>query len=113
MSTNPNTKTYWRRVSRMARELAFRLSLGYDDRSVTDIIAKVDPKATPTMHREAIKMAIEECSQSERSHRQEADRYCKARATLREFREREPGSLRVIEGGSAEAIRKRWPAVER
>ena len=111
MSTNPNTKTYWRRVSRMARELAFRLSLGYDDRSVTDIIAKVDPKATPTMHREAIKMAIEDCSQAEHSHREEADRYCTARATLREFREQEPVSLRVIEGGAA-AIRRRWPAVE-
>ena len=109
MSTNPNTKTYWRRVSRMARELEFRLSLKYSDKSVTDIIAKVDPKATPTMHREAIKMAIEGCSESERNHREEADRYCMARTTLREFRETTP--LRLIEGGAA-AIRRRWPAVE-
>ncbi len=66
MSTNPNTKTYWRRVSRMARELAFQLSFKYGDRSVTDIIAKTDPKATPTMHCEAIKMAIEDCGRSEK-----------------------------------------------
>ena len=112
MSTNPNTKTYWRRVSRMARELEFQLSFKYGDRSVTDIIAKADPKATPTMHREAIKMAIEDCSRSEQSHKEEADRCRKARATLREFREREPVSLRVIDGGTAEAIRQRWPAVE-
>ena len=112
MSTNPNTKTYWRRVSRMARALEFQLSFKYGDRSVTDIIAKADPKATPTMHREAIKMAIEGCAQSERHCTEEADQYRKARATLREFREREPVSLRVIEGGTAEAIRLRWPAVE-
>ncbi len=110
MSTNPNTKTYWRRVARMARELAFRLSLGYDDRSVTDIIAKVDPKATPTMHREAIKMAIEECSKSEQSHKDEAEAHRKARETLQEFRKTTP--FRVIDGGTAEAIRLRWPGVE-
>ncbi len=111
MSTNPNTKTYWRRVSRMARELEFRLSLKYSDKSVTDIIAKVDPKATPTMHHEAIKMAIEGCSESERNLREETDRHRIARTTLQEFREREPVSLRVIEGGAA-AIRRRWPAVD-
>ena len=49
MSTNPNTKTYWRRVSRMARELEFRLSLEYDDKSVTDILTAKDPKATRTI----------------------------------------------------------------
>ena len=112
MSTNPNTKTYWRRVSRMARELAFQLSFKYSDKSVTDIIEAVDPKATRTMHREAIKMAIEDCSQSERSHKEEADRYRMARATLRDFRERETIPLRVIDGGGAAAIRHRWPAVE-
>ncbi len=111
MSTNPNTKTYWRRVARMARELAFRLSLGYDDRSVTDIIAKVDPKATPTMHREAIKMAIEECSKSESHYSEMADQLLKTRETLQEFRKSTP--FRVIDGGTAEAIRLRWPAVER
>ena len=109
MSTNPNTKTYWRRVSRMARELAFKLSLKYGDKSVTDIMTAVDPKATRTMYDEAIKMAIEDCNQEERSHREEADRYCTARATLQEFRKTTP--LRVIEGGAA-AIRHRWPAVE-
>ena len=112
MSTNPNTKTYWRRVSRMARELAFQLSFGYSDKSVTDIMTKTDPKATSTMRGEAIKMAIEDCSTSERGHKEEADRCRQARTTLREFREREPVSLRVIHGGTAEAIRQRWPAVE-
>ncbi len=112
MSTNPNTKTYWRRVSRMARELEFRLSLKYSDKSVTDIIAKVDPKATRTMRDEAVKMAIEDCSRSEQQHTEEAEQYRVARATLREFRDREPVSLRVIDGGGAAAIRHRWPAVE-
>ncbi len=55
MSTNPNTKTYWRRVSRMARDLEFQLSFKYGDRSVTDIITNTDPKATRTMRCEAIK----------------------------------------------------------
>ncbi len=96
----------------MARELGFQLSHGYGDRSVMDILAKTDSKATPAMHREAIKMAIENCSQSERSHKEEADRCRMARATLREFRERKPVSLRVLDGGTAEAIRLRWPAVE-
>jgi len=101
MSTNPNTKTYWRRVSRMARELAFQLSYGYSDKSVTDIIAAVDPKATRIMHREAIKMAIEDCSRSERSHTETADQYRMAHATLQAFREREPVSLRVVDGGKS------------
>ncbi len=39
MSTNPNTKAYWRRVSRMAGRLMF----AYGDKSVTDIIAAEDP----------------------------------------------------------------------
>ena len=110
MSTNPNTKTYWRRVSRMARALEFQLSFKYGDRSVTDIIAKADPKATPTMHREAIRMAIENCNESELSYREMAEEHRKARETLQEFRETTP--FRVIEGGTAEAIRLRWPAVE-
>ncbi len=110
MSTNPNTKTYWKRVSRMARDLEFQLSFKYGDRSVTDIITKTDPKATRTMRCEAIKMAIEDCSQSERRCTEEAEQYRKARATLQEFAE--PTSLRVIDGGGAEAIRHRWPAVE-
>ena len=113
MSTNPNTKTYWRRVSRMARKLAFRLSFKYSDKkSVIEIIAAVDPKATRTMRDEAVKMAIEDCSQSAQQHTEEAEQYRVARATLREFRDREPVSLRVIDGGTAEAIRLRWPAVE-
>ncbi len=74
MSTNPNTKTYWRRVSRMARELAFQLSFKYSDKSVTDIMAAVDPKATRTMHREAARLAIEECARSERSYTELADK---------------------------------------
>ena len=111
MSTNPNTKTYWRRVSRMARELEFKLSSKYNDQSVPDIIAAVDPKATQAMRYEAIKMAIENCSESERSYTEMADQHRMARATLQEFREQEPVSLRVIEGGAA-AIQRRWPAVE-
>ena len=110
MSTNPNTKTYWRRVSRMARELECRFSLGFGDQSVTEIMVSVDPKATRTMHREAIKMAIEGCGQSERSYTKLADECRKAQTTLREFAE--PIPLRVIDGGTAEAIRQRWPAVE-
>ena len=97
MSTNPNTKTYWRRVSRMARELAFDLSLAYSEKSVTDILAAVDPKATRTMHRKAIKMAIKNCSRSERCCTEEADRHRIAQTTLREFRD--PVSLRVLDGG--------------
>ncbi len=99
MSTNPNTKTYWRRVSRVARELAFQLSFEYSGKSVTDIIEAVDPKATRTMHREAIKMAIEECGHLDRMYTEMADQRRKARATLRDFREREPVSLRVVDGG--------------
>ena len=99
MSTNPNTKTYWRRVSRMARELAFQLSFKYSDKSVTDIIEAVNPKATRTMHREAIKMAIEDCSESEHLHTREIDRYRMARATLQAYRE--PTTLRVIDGGKS------------
>ncbi len=58
MSTNPNTKTYWRRVSRMARDLEFQLSFKYGDKSVTDIITKTDPKATRTMRCEAIRWQL-------------------------------------------------------
>ncbi len=109
MSTNPHTKTYWRRVSRMARELASQLSSKYSDKSVPDIMAAVDPKATRTMYGEAVKMAIEECSQLECMYTEMADQHQTARATLREFCETTP--LRVIDGGAA-AIRHRWPAVE-
>ncbi len=112
MSTNPNTKTYWRRVKQLARKLALDLSFVYNEKSVAEIIAAVDPKATRTMHREAIKMAIEDCSRSEQQHTEEAEQCRVARATLREFRDREPVSLRVIDGGGAAAIRHRWPAVE-
>ena len=110
MSTNPNTKTYWRRVSRMARELEFKLSWKYSEESVPDIIAAVDPKATKDMHKEAIKMAIENCRQSEGHRREEADQLRIARVTLQEFEE--PIFLRLIDGGGAAAIRHRWPAVE-
>lgn len=99
MSTNPNTKTYWRCVSRMARELEFKLSFGYNDKSVTDIIAAVDPKATRTMCCEAIKMAIEGCKDSEHRRKEEAEQYRVARETLTEFREQI--SLRVIDGGKS------------
>ena len=104
MSTNPNTKTYWRRVSRMACELAIKISSKYNDKSVTDILTAKDPKATRTMHCEAIMMAIEQCDQSERSCRDEADQYRMAGETLREFRD--PISLRVtplrmIDGGKS------------
>ncbi len=101
MSTNPNTKTYWRRVSRMASKLRFELSFQFGDKSVTEIIAAVDPKATRTMRDEAVKMAIEDCSRSEQQHTEEAEQYRVARATLREFRDREPVSLRVIDGGKS------------
>ncbi len=109
MSTNPNTKTYSRRVARMARKLESRLSSKYNDQSVTEILAKTDPKATPTMHREAVKMAIEDCSKSERSYLEEADQHRKARETLQEFRKTTP--FQVIDGGGAATIRHRWPAV--
>ena len=82
----------------------------WHDKSVTDIIEKTDPKATPAMHREAIKMAIEECSKSEQRLAREIEQHRKARETLQEFRKTTP--FRVIDGGTAEAIRLRWPAVE-
>ena len=97
MSTNPNTKTYWRRVSRMARELEFRLSSKYNDQSVPEIIAAVDPKATKPMRHEAIKMAIEGCRRSEGHHREDADQLRSARATLREFEE--PIFLHLVDDG--------------
>ena len=97
MSTNPNTKTYWRRVSRLTFELEFQLTYKHNDKPVTDIIAAFDPKATRTMHCEAIKMAIERCSRSECSHTESAEQCRMAHATLLEFRE--PISLRVIDGG--------------
>ena len=99
MSTNPNTKTYQRRVKRLARELRLVLSFEYSDKSVTDIMAAVDPKATRTMRDEAIKLAIEDCISSERSYMELADQHRIAETTLREFRE--PPSLRVIEGGKS------------
>ena len=99
MSTNPNTKTYWRRLNRLARKLALDLSFVYNEKSVAEIIAAVDPKATRTMHREAIKMAIEDCSRSVRDCTEEADRYRVAQTTLQEFAE--PTSLRVIDGGKS------------
>ncbi len=108
MSTNPNTKSYWRRVSRMAGKLAF----AHGDKSVADIIAAADPKATRTMRREAIKMAIERCVETEQLLTREIDRYRTSRTTLQAYRDREPVSLRVIDGGGAEANRQRWPAVE-
>ncbi len=95
----------------MARELALQLSFTYSDKSVTDIMAAVDPKATRTMYGEVVKMAIEECGQSARSYTEMADRYRISEATLRDFRKTIP--LRVIDGGGAAAIRHRWPAVER
>ncbi len=81
MSTNPNTKTYWRRVSRLARELAFGQSCPYGGKSITAVIEAVDPKATRTMRREAIKMAIKDCSETERLYTREIDRYRMARAS--------------------------------
>ena len=63
--TNSNTKTYWRRVSQMAHGLVRELVYAGSNNSVTEIIAFVDPKATQAMHREAIKMAIQDCSQME------------------------------------------------
>ena len=96
----------------MARALSFKLSFKYNDQSVPEIIAAVDPKATQPMRYEAIKMAMEDCRQSEISHKEMAEEHHMARTTLQAFREREPVSLRVIDGGGAAAIRHRWPAVE-
>ena len=58
----------------------------------------------------AMKLAIEECGKSEGHYREMADQLLKARETLQEFRKTTP--FRVIVGGTAEAIRLRWPAVE-
>ena len=102
MSTNPNTKTYWRRISRMARKLAFGLSCPYG-KSVAGIIADVDPQATRTMRREAIKMAIQDCSESEGLHTREIERHRVARARLQAFRD--PVSLRVVDGGKTQTKR--------
>ena len=73
-------------------------------------MVSVDPKATRAMHREAVKMAIEDCGRSAQSYTELAEQCRFAQSTLREFAE--PVSLRVIDGGTAEAIRQRWPAVE-
>ena len=99
-------------MSILARELLVELAIARSEKPVADILAAVDPKATRTMYREAIKMAIDDCSRSEHSYTEMADQHRMAGATLREFWEREPVSLRVIDGGTAEAIRNRWPAVE-
>ena len=97
MSTNPNTKTYWRRVSRIAGKLIFVSS----DMSIADILTVADPKATRAMRREAIKMAIERCIETEQLLNREIDRYRVSRARLQTFRDREPISLRVIDGGKS------------
>ena len=99
MSTNPKTKAYWKRVNRMAWELEFRLSSKYDDRPVTDILAAKDPKATLTMHCEAVKEAYEGLGRSARYHTEEAERDRIAQKILQEFRE--PIPLYVIEGGKS------------
>ena len=83
----------------MARELVLELAFTRSDKSVAEILAAVDPKATRTMRREVIKMAIDDCSRSERSYTEMADQHRMAGATLREFRETTP--LRVIDGGTA------------
>lgn len=97
MSMNPNTKTYWRRVSRLARKLAFDLSYTTNAVELFDLIQRVDPKATRAMHREAVKMAIEECDNHKRAFQSMAERTTVARAALQEFQKLI--SLRVIEGG--------------
>ena len=83
----------------MASKLRFELSFQFGDKSVTEIIAAVDPKATRTMHREAITMAIEDCGRLEVHHTEHAERHRMARTTLEEFAE--PTVLRVIDGGKS------------
>ena len=80
--TNSNTKTYWRRVSQMAHGLVRELVYAGSNNSVTEIIAFVDPKATQAMHREAIKMAIQDCSRMEHVYTELTDKHREACATL-------------------------------
>ena len=97
MSTNPKTKSYSRRVSRLARELAFGLS--HTAESAADIIARMDPKATRAMHRKAVKLAIEACNNMECMYQKLGAQQREGRASLQELQKRT--SFRVIDGGKS------------
>ena len=97
MSTNPKTKSYSRRVSRLARKLAFGLS--HTAESAADIITRVDPKATRAMHRKAVQLAVEECNNMECMYQKLTAQHREGRAALQEFQKHT--SFRVINGGRA------------
>ena len=98
MSTNRNTKTYWRRASRLAHRLAFELAFGRSGKSANDVIAAVDPRAPRALRRDAIEMAVVNCGQMAHHLTGQAAQYRGAQAALQDYRE--PVSLRVIDGGA-------------
>jgi hypothetical protein len=98
MSTNPATKTYHRRIKRLAQKLSDAVQYdGASPASLDQIIEKADPTMPREMRLQAIALAVVDC---ESWIRMGEGHIARARAGINRLREYRPhvhrGSLRLV-----------------